>query len=619
MNDNRRENNYKYFIYAVREYFLLDKDRLDSRKFSSFKLLIDDYIGLDNQIRDEKNDKLERARAALADNILFYISNTFLKFSDILGEDISSLKEMLEKRGDSIEENIYYIAKALQKKIEKTNLIKIWIELLKRKATCYDDVDIILDCLVSELLYMGYSVEYLGEWWKESFSKDEVNRGELEALVNKFIHLGIDVLKGYEVLIYIQLPQKLDTVKELKVHKISYHVQNERKNEFVNVNQAGSVLVTQINALDKYKAIELAVSNIENYLKIYQFLDNSINDKSLKSCIVYDRGVKSEKEMHHRKSNIRELSHREKEDIEDLIELRKNNNLIGIENPNIMDIENAINTIQRLPEYTKENRLLNLWSSMENLARFYTGKSIINKIINIVPKIVTMYALKQKMNLLWDRLIPVVKNNEELQKCRYNGQDNKYDRSKFLQFLIDEKRSLELFKQVKENILTQRGVLELHEFLKEEEKLQRMIDLTYKSVVHNLNSIYRVRNDLVHNGGIISSEKENQIRYLQKYLNHFVGILIYYMKRNEAVTIPEILYSIDNTYVRFTRNVQIVNDEMKKYGRRMSDIETGIKEVDNQDEKDDKKKELEELRVEYEIYINENVEPIVFPKYLYLI
>ena len=146
-----------------------------------------------------------------------------------------------------------------------------------------------------------------------------------------------------------------------------------------------------------------------------------------------------------------------------------------------------------------------------------------------------------------------------------------------------------------------------------------MIDLTYKSVVHNLNSIYRVRNDLVHNGGIISSEKENQIRYLQKYLNHFVGILIYYMKRNEAVTIPEILYSIDNTYVRFTRNVQIVNDEMKKYGRRMSDIETGIKEVDNQDEKDDKKKELEELRVEYEIYINENVEPIVFPKYLYLI
>ena len=146
--------------------------------------MIDDYIGLDNQIRDEKNDKLERARAALADNILFYISNTFLKFSDILGEDISSLKEMLEKRGDSIEENIYYIAKALQKKIEKTNLIKIWIELLKRKATCYDDVDIILDCLVSELLYMGYSVEYLGEWWKESFSKDEVNRGELEALVN---------------------------------------------------------------------------------------------------------------------------------------------------------------------------------------------------------------------------------------------------------------------------------------------------------------------------------------------------------------------------------------------------------------------------------------------------
>ncbi len=619
MNKNRRENNYKYFIYAVREYFLKDKDRLDSRKFNSFRLLIDDYISLQNQIRDEKNDKLERARVALTENIIFYISNTFLRFDNTLGEDVSSLKEILEKNKESIGENAYYIARALRKKIGKINLIEVWIELLKNKATCYDDVDIILDCLVSELLYMGYSMEYMGEWWKENFSKDEINEGDLEILIDKFICLGIDASKEYEVLLYIQLPQKLDKIRELKVHKINYGVQNERKNEFACAGQSGAVLVTKIKAIDKFKAIEIAASNIENYLRIYKFLDNSINDKSLKSCIVYDQNEKIEKEMHNRKSNIRELSHREKEDIEDLIELRNNNDLAGAENLNIVDIENAINTIQRLPEFTKENRLLNLWSSMENLARYYTGKSVITKIINIVPKIIAMYALKQKMNLLWDRLIPIIKNNEELQKCRFNERDNKYDRSKFLEFLVDEKKSLDLFEQVKENILIQRGVLELHELLKEEGKLQRLVKLTHESVVHNLNSIYRMRNDLVHNGGTIFSEKENQIRYLQKYLNHFLGILIYYMKRNEEISIPEILYSIDNTYIRFTQNIKEVDEEMKKYGKGVSDIKAEMEELDNQDEKNKKKEELEELNSKYERYIRNNIGSIVFPKYLYLV
>lgn len=616
---DRTKNNYKYFIYAIREYFLKDKDRLDNRKFDSFKLLLDDYISLQNQIYDDKNDKLEKARTALIENIIFYISNTFLKYSDILGEDVSSLRNTLDKYRDSFDGNIYFIVKALRKKIENINLIEIWVELLKKKVSCYDDVDIVLDCMASELVYMGYSVEYICEWWKENFSKEEINGGDLEALINKFISLGIDTSKEYDVLIYIQLPQKLDISKGLKVHKINYEVQDERKNEFGCVGQTGTVLATKVKAIDKFKAIEIAASNIENYIKIYQFLDNSVNEKSLKSCIVFDENKKFKKEMHNRRSNIRELSHREKEDIEDLIEMRNNNELAGVENLNIVDIENAINIIQRLPEFTTENRLLNLWNSMENLARFYAGKSIIAKIIDIVPKIVTMYVLKQKMNLLWDRLIPIIKNNAALQECRFNGQDNKYDRSKFLKFLVDEEKSLELFKQVQENILIQRGVLELHELLKQKDKLQRLVDLTHKSVIHNLNSIYRVRNDLVHNGGIIPSEKENEIRHLQKYLNHFLGILIYYMKRNEEVSIPEILYSIDNTYVMYTENVKKINEVMSRHEKQVSEIKKEIEKLDKQDEKEKKEKELIGLCSEYQGYIENNIETIVFPKYLYLI
>lgn len=615
----RTKNNYKYFIYAIREYFLKEKDRLDNRKFDSFKLLLDDYINLQKQIYNDKNEKLERAKAALIETITFYITNTFFMYSDILGDDIRSLRDGMKKYKDGADDGIYFIVSALRKKIEKINLVEIWIGLLKKKVSCYDDVDIILDCLVSELVYMGYSMEYLYEWWKENFTKEEMNGENLEVQINKFINLGKDVLKEYDVLLYIQLPQKMDVSNGLKIHKIVYEVQNEKIDEFGRVGQIGTVLATKIKAIDKFKAIEIASSNIESYIKIYQFLDNSVNDKSLKSCIVYDGGKKIEKEMHNRKGNIRELSYREKEDIEDLIELRNNNSLAGIENLNIVDIENAMNIIQKLPEFTRENRLLNMWNSMENLARYYTGKTIIFKIVSIVPKIVTMYILKQKMNLLWDRLIPIVKKNAALQECRLNNQDNKYDRIKFLMFLMDEKKSLELFKQVQENILIQRALLELHELLKEKDKLQRMIDLTYENVVHCLNSIYRVRNDLVHNGGVMSPDRENQTRYLQKYLNHFLGILIYYMKRNKEVCIPEILYSIDQTYERFTENVKKVNQAMLHHEKQISDINSEIEKLEEQDENEKKKKEIEKLCLEYEKDIANNMVDIAFPQYLYLI
>ena len=59
----------------------------------------------------------------------------------------------------------------------------------------------------------------MGEWWKENFSKDEIKEGDLEILIDKFICLGIDASKEYEVLLYIHLPQKLDQIKELRVHK----------------------------------------------------------------------------------------------------------------------------------------------------------------------------------------------------------------------------------------------------------------------------------------------------------------------------------------------------------------------------------------------------------------
>lgn len=75
----------------------------------------------------------------------------------------------------------------------------------------------------------------------------------------------------------------------------------------------------------------------------------------------------------------------------------------------IKQLSNSLGMIKESIEDTPENRLLNSWSSLEYILNSYEGKSIIGKIIDIVPKVIALYLVKDRMNILWDRLLKIKK------------------------------------------------------------------------------------------------------------------------------------------------------------------------------------------------------------------
>lgn len=564
---SRENTTRKYFIFALRKYFNDEYSRLDSRKFDSILYLLEDYLVIYNEICKHNNKNLMAAFNALIDNIVYYFEKTPLKKVEDFREDIESIISLLKNNDKKDKKGAYYIISAFDKKIRNLDLINVWINILQEKINDFADADIVLDCFVSELLYKGYSLEFLRQWWFQKYDKDVLTEEtEFFAEIEKLKELGIEESTEFKVLIDLQLPEKIVRELEVKndifINDIKYSLE-DKVDEFPQFGKNESVLSTSILSIDKYKAIEIAVEPIEKYIQIYSVIDNSINDKAVKRCkVTYPEEYY--KELHNRQSNLRKINQREIDDIKDFIELRDEIRAEDLSLENTTDLENVINIIQKSSEFTKENRLLNLWSCMENLVRFYDGNSIIAKILDIVPKIVTMYILKQKMNQLWDRLIPLMKTPyEELKSCDRNDGTKKYDRDKFLKFLLSEETSLELHNRTEENIVTQRCVLEIHRLLKENKRLLQRVELELNSTIHNLNAIYRLRNNLVHNGGLLTSNMEYHTRRLQMYLNNTLGIIIFHMKRNPKTSIVEILYSVDSTYERFNKKIKVIQEKLK--------------------------------------------------------
>ena len=127
-----------------------------------------------------------------------------------------------------------------------------------------------------------------------------------------------------------------------------------------------------------------------------------------------------------------------------------------------------------------------------------------------------MYVLKQKMNHLWDRLLPLLDKNKfedaELYECRNSKKPKKYIKEKFAIYLLREQCSKKLYDSTKNNIVIHRCIAEINNLLKNPDALIEYIKFVEESVRNSVNSLYRLRNNIVHNGGMIDISAEYDYR-----------------------------------------------------------------------------------------------------------
>lgn len=611
MSQKNKYSSYKYFMYSMLEYFKNKEFKLEERNFGSIRQLLNDYIEIYNQIKSNTGDssKLKRSLDALEDNILFYFKNTKLSKHKFLSKDIEKIELIFKKGNQSLNTEAYFSLTAFIKKMNNINILNVWIDILKSDYTVnFDDIDKLMDCYISELLFEGYSLKYLEEFWLNEFKdlKDCKDEESILVQVEKFRVLSKIKDSKYDIVLNLNIPislkEELEKGENLNINKLVYkifelesnrHLVKHIESKSFFKSSKATTLKTKVKAPDKYRAMYIAVNNIINYLDVYKVIDNSINN-NIKVALLESEEYKAYN-INELMKYSRVLSSREREDIVDFILLREDFRKNNIKSTSIDNIENIINILQKINELTIDNRLLNCWNSVEGITRFYKdSKSNINAVNSIMPKVISMYIIKQKMNCLWDRIYPLIKkdiiNDPRLNDCISSKNNKKYNKIKFATYLLKDESAKWLYENTCTNIIICRKVAELNSLLKDPKKLEQYVEMKMKCIEHNINSIYRLRNNLVHSGGNVNINMENYTQRLQYYLNCILGTLIHHMKRNPDLTIPEVLYSIINSHDEYMANIKSLKDKVK--GK--------------------KEKELEDIIIDY------GVENIAFIKYLYI-
>lgn len=652
--DKYKMNAHKYFLYGMQEYLLKKYCKIENKRMQSLRGLLEEFIVLETNIKLNNSDgkKLINGKRALLDAILFNLKNTPLIKDRELSKDIELITKVIEegkkqlnneKKCEEIEKKneekeelsnkiLYNCLSSFNKKLRNYNVLNCLIDIHAKFNKNFTDVEVLIDCYVGELLYEGYSLSYLESWYKNNFNNQDIDDAkdekELEEYIEKFKELSENNKKTFTVKISINLPETLKKYFYNKGKKTIDGIEfmlladdEIPKNDIkFKITQKSICLKADIEACDEIKAVQIVTTTIENYIEVYKAFDTSIGTVPITGCYINENNfdLKSIREY------SKDINDREKEDIQEFIELREKNH----NNKTIKDIERVINIVQKLSNDASENRLLNAWSALETILRFYDSKSIIGKITEIIPKLIVMYLVKREMNNLWDRLLPLINKDkldvEGLVKCKSESNEKKYNKEKFATFLMREETGRKLYENTQANIVINKSVVDLNDWLKHPDILLKKIKFDEEAIVHNITTIYRLRNDLVHNGGVIDRNIENKILTLRYYIKCILGTLIHHIKRNQELTVEEILNSIVLTYNNYIQDInELIKKTKKIYDKNEKD---GYKLRDLQHKQDKNDIEIEKLQKDISKSIEEiesiivdfGIGNIAYPKYLYI-
>lgn len=596
MEDAKLLGGQRYFISKVIEYFdpqqpYIFTKVLQNKRYDSISLMLDEFLEISRDIKEGTSDKskLKNSLNSSLKSILFHCKQNPLLIKGSFSRDINYLIKKidayLKEPNDLSLNTISTSISSLFKRYSSKNLIEEYIDLIIKKSHSYKDIDLIVEYFVSELINLEYSFKYLSEWKKsQKIFKANIKSFTAETIVetlSSFKDLIKEPIK-YTILLNSWLPDEIKTELESEgvIHiNYKYKKPKDEEVEAISQNQLNfshsdqyKSLTVEVDANDKYKAIEKVVKNIENYLEMYKrFYDFDKVAVNVNCLLSSDKGewIKMRTDNTDTQVFSKSIGERENEDIRDFLllrdKVRKENGKI---NTTIMQLNNSFDMLNKSINSTVENRLLNNWSSLEYLLNSYEGKSIIGKIIDIVPKVISLYFVKDRLNILWDKLqinkgiheVEIVK--DLLREC--SKAENKYDKNKLVEFLSKESNLEELYSGLEQDAVMHREVAFLREILNDLSKTLENVRKIHDSIEHDLTRIYRVRNKLVHSHNSISYNVDILTIRLNKYVNSLLGTIIHYLKRNPHLDITEVLNSIYETYEWYLDFIKKEHEKNKK-------------------------------------------------------
>ena len=552
----------KYFLFKLPDvlnnaFHTFEEKRVESLRLV-IRLCLDTYGEMNGM--SIGTDKLAKSYKGLLGSLAFQLKRHPFRSLDMYRMDFERLCNLIEgmdKEPSHHPYELYLGMESLLKKLNDEQLIGKYIEYLQQPMS-FAEVDILINALVSDLLYSGYSLRYLSEWYASVMGEDgfysAINRNDTYCLIERLVELDGEK-KEYEIIIpyHVKSVSQRESADYLlsKSFEILKKADKAAFPDYADWKE-DTYALKKVLAADCYKAIELAKYEFATDKELFSMWQGSdaIRENVIMGCRSHGKLLT----MDIRKGNYTKLiSYFDKNRMNQLnsfIELKD-----GMKNDDVDTLERILHTLHVAKTYSVQNRYLNFWSALEYALYSFPRNSIIEKARTVVSESFSLFYIKNKMNIFWERLSYTMSKKgaeTEHRKCKEfidicRGEKD-FDTIKMIGFLQDKKLHTQLLEDMSFHIVLKRELMELIMLVTEPKKLKAAIEEYREEIIHDLDCIYRLRNQLIHSAKSNDDSLEHISLRLYRYVNSVVSTILYYKSKNAAVSIAEILNSLHNTY-----------------------------------------------------------------------
>ncbi len=567
--ESRITNSRKYFIFKIRDLVNNSFHTLEEKRMESLLQYMGTCISTYEELRASLDQsKLKRSYEGLLEGLDYQmLYHPFYKL-DLYKSDFYHLHQLIGLGSVARDKEIHNIHRgivALKKKLESENLVECYIQCLVTEDT-FKGMDYLMESLVSELLYMGHSMAHIFNFFKRQ-QQEFVDQNDAEKIIYNLREFN---RKSTGFLIHISFRILSNTQKEQAIillqRQFQIHTNQEVGIPVKDRNNDSLIASKEYIALDEIKAIDMARKEFESVIELFDMWQGTNNCIKDDLWYFWQSGNTFQRISLNSINNTRMLNYIDsnyKKQMERFLQLR---NDMG--NENTRTLERVLYTLNSAKSFTVQNRFLNFWSALEYILHPFPRFTIIEKARVVVPEVFGLFYLKNKLNIFWARLFYCMEKkgytekypalNQFLIDCR---EEKDYSTQKVISYLCSEEKYKDFLAELSFHVVLERECRELIMLLTEPAKAYKAIQEYYDGVKHDLNYIYRLRNQLIHSAKDIDESLEYISFRLYRYVNSVLSTILYYEEKNSLYSITDILGSIDATYQDYSANW---NTETKK-------------------------------------------------------
>lgn len=571
MDETRLQDSRKYFIFKIQDLVNNSFHTLEEKRMESLLQYMDVCINTYDELHMSlDSSKLKRSYEALIEGLDYQMQYHPFHKLELYSGDFSYLHRLIRQNEEAREKEIHNIHRnivALKKKLEAENLIECYISCLLDEDS-FKGMDYLMEALISDLLNMGYSMSHICDFFKQQ-QKEFVEHNDTKQIIYNLRALN-NSSTGFTIHIVFKISSTTQTESAIELLKQQFQIRTSQEAALTVKPLPDNALIAtkEYQAFDEIKAIDMARKEFKSVIELFDMWQGT------KNCIKDDLWYiwQDDSEYHRISLNsidttkmLTRIDSNYKRQMERFLLLRNN---IG---DNTSTLERVLYTLNSAKSFTVQNRFLNFWSSLEYILHPFPRFTIIEKARVVVPEVFGLFYLKNKMNIFWSRITYCMTKTGYAEKypslnqfCIDCQDDKDYSTRKMISYLCHKEKYDAILSELSFHIVLERECRELIMLLTEPEKAYKAIQEYYDGIRHDLNYIYRLRNQLIHSAKDIDDSLEYISFRLYRYVNSVLSTILYYEEKNNLYSITDILSSIDSTYQNYSSKWN--SDTKKKKG-----------------------------------------------------